>query len=246
MEIFREIHSGLPQEGPGNDESTQRALGLVPNLPAVPKILDVGCGPGRQTLALASRTDGKITAVDTHQPFLEELKKRSRAAGLSDRIFTRNCSMAEMNFAEHSFDLIWSEGAIYIMGFQDGLENWRRFLKPRGCLAATEVAWLVADPPAEILKFWEEAYPAITTIAQNRRIIKDAGYALQGDFTLPESAWWDGYYRPLEKRLAQLRIKHADNQAALDYLESERQEIDLFRKYSEVYGYVFYVMQLRA
>jgi ubiquinone/menaquinone biosynthesis C-methylase UbiE len=76
--IFWEIHSGLPREGPGDNASIRRAFLMAAELPAAPRILDVGCGPGMQTLELAKISGGQITAVDIHQPFLDELQRRAR------------------------------------------------------------------------------------------------------------------------------------------------------------------------
>lgn len=243
MNIFWEIHSNLPQEGPGDDRSTFKALSLIPGLPATPRILDVGCGPGRQTIALAKNTGGHITAVDTHEPFLNETAQRAKTAGLAHLITAKNCSMAEMDFAGESFDLIWAEGSIYIMGFGNGLQSWRHFLKPGGFMAVTEVSWLTDSPPGEVQKFWEKAYPNIKSVEANTSVIHDCGYLLIDSFRLPESAWWDGYYTPLEERLFRLRNKYRDNPDALSYLNQEQEEIDIYRKYSNTYGYVFYVMQ---
>ncbi len=246
MDIFWEIHDGLPQQGPGDDASTGRAFALVPPLPECAAILDVGCGPGRQTVALAVLTGGTVTAVDTHQPFLDELKRRGRAAGVGDRIRTVNRSMSELDFPANTFDLIWSEGAVYLMGFREGLTSWRRFLKPGKCLAVSEITWLTDNPPAEVRDFWAEGYPPMKTVEQNFLVINECGYSLLGHFILPESSWWDGYYRPIEDRLRGLRAKYATDPAALEMINGEQQEIDLFRAYPDSYGYVFYVMRRRT
>jgi ubiquinone/menaquinone biosynthesis C-methylase UbiE len=115
LEFFWEIHSNLPREGPGDDASTRTAFFMLTDLPKAPRILDVGCGPGMQTLELARITDGPITALDTHQPFLDELTKRATKAGVADRITTMRESMFAMSFSAGSFDIIWSEGAIYFI-----------------------------------------------------------------------------------------------------------------------------------
>jgi ubiquinone/menaquinone biosynthesis C-methylase UbiE len=111
-EIFWEIHSNLPRESPGDNASTRRAFFMLTDLPKAPRILDVGCGPGMQTLELARITDGPITALDMHQPFLDELTKRAKKAGVPDRITTMRESMFAMPFSVGSFDVIWSEDAI--------------------------------------------------------------------------------------------------------------------------------------
>ena len=244
MNIFFELHSDLPQEGPGSDESTLRALHAIPNISSRLSILDIGCGPGRQTITLAKHTKGNIIALDNHQPFLDELSRRATVAEVADRIQTVNQSMMEMNFDPGSFDLIWSEGALYIMGFENGLTCCKKFLKPGGFMAVSEIAWLKDSPPEEIKLFFEREYPSIKSIDENKQIITNAGYSLITSFILAESDWWDGYYLPLEKRITMLRKKYADDNDVLDFLDESQLEIDLFRKYSEYYGYVFFVTHL--
>lgn len=106
-EAFWTLHDGLPRQGPGDRDSTLRALALMSELPSAPAILDIGCGPGMQTLDLARAA---ITAVDTHLEFLAELERRAEAAGLAARIVTRRASMTALPFAEASFDAVWCEG----------------------------------------------------------------------------------------------------------------------------------------
>jgi ubiquinone/menaquinone biosynthesis C-methylase UbiE len=244
VNIFFEIHRDLPREGPGDSRSTRKALSLMTGLPPEPEILDIGCGPGMQTIELARATDGRITAIDTHQEFLEQLTERARREGLSGRITAAWASMMSLPFDEKSFDAIWSEGAIYIIGFEEGLRAWQRFLKPGGYMAVTEVSWLRPQPPEEVRSFWESEYPAIRAIDVNLERIRRAGYRDVGHFILPPSSWWDDYYTPLEGRVAALRKKYRGDEEASRQLDEHEREIDMYRKYVDCYSYVFYVMQL--
>ena len=241
--IFFEIHSGLPREGPGDDRSTERAFRLVRRLPKKPEILDIGCGPGAQSLALARLSGGRVTAVDNHGPFLDDLRERASRAGLENRTSTVLASMSDLPFGDSSFDLVWSEGAIYIMGFENGLRSWRRLLKPGGWMAVSEVAWLKENPPEELLDFWQAGYPGIKTIEVDLAVIRDCGYDAHGHFVLPEDSWWESYYRPLEAKVSRLKDRYRGNAEALEQIEQETAEMDLFRKYSAFYGYVFFVMK---
>jgi ubiquinone/menaquinone biosynthesis C-methylase UbiE len=243
MDFFFEIHKDLPREGPGDNASTRKALEMMTSLPQQPEILDVGCGPGVQTLELAHVTGGRVTAVDTHQPFLDRLQAQVDAEAQADQIICMNMSMDDLDFPNRSFDAIWSEGAIYIMGFGKGLADWKRLLKPGGCIAVTEATWLKPDPPKEIADFWNGAYPAMTSVKENLKTIESLGYRLLGHFTLPESCWLEEYYAPMLERIAMLRLKYADDVEKQAMLDEELAEITLYRKYSDWYGYEFYIMQ---
>jgi SAM-dependent methyltransferase len=242
-EIFFEIHSGLPREGPGCFDATQRAFRML-DLPEYPEILDAGCGPGRQTLDLASLSRGRITALDNHWPYLEMVRTRAVEYGVSERIASCLGDMAHMPFAPASFDVIWSEGAIYSIGFQTGLELWKELLKPGGFIAVSEITWLRPDPPAELAHYWEAAYPPMGDAAANAWRVSQAGYELLGHFPLPAGAWWDDYYSHIEAKLPVLRDKYRGRSAQLDVIAMEEAELDLHRRYADYYGYVFYVMRL--
>ncbi len=246
MEIFWELHKDLSREGPGNEASTHKALAMAKSLPTKVRVLDLGCGPGAQTISLAKVLNGDIIALDLHEPFLEQLKTRAQEEGLSSRIHARKADMAALEFEPASFDLIWSEGAIYNMGFKRGLDEWRRYLKPGGYIAVSELCWLRKDPPEELAAYWASDYPAMKDIAANLAIIAGLGYELVGHFTLPQECWRDEYYRPLGKRIAALRVAHSGDEEALSVLDLCQQEIDLYERYSGYFGYEFFVMKFLA
>jgi len=245
IEVFWRLHVGLPKQGPGSDDSTRRALSLIPHLPSEPKILDLGCGPGRQSLVLAQETGGHVTAVDLLPPFLDQVDERAAAAELSDRIETMQASMGDLPIEDESYDLLWSEGAIYNIGFESGLRGWHRLLRPGGSVAVTEATWLGGEPAENIRKFWDTEYPAMQNREANERAVADAGYRLLGSFVLPEREWWDDYYTPIGERIAELRKERSDDDwvAALDAAEDEAAVV---RDCAGTFGYVFYVMQKPA
>ena len=143
------------------------------------------------------------------------------------------------------FDLIWSEGAIFITGFREGLAAWRPLLTPGGGLAVSEVSWLRPDPPDECRQFFAGVHPAMTDVAANLAIVEACGYEVVGHFAQPESAWWEPFYHPLESRLRSLRERHAANAERLAVIEGIQAEIDIYRKYSAYYSNVFYLMLRR-
>ena len=243
-ELFFEIHSSLPREGPGNYESTCRAFNSIKELPDHPRILDIGCGPGAQTIDLSRLSNGTIIAVDFYAQYVKTLQQKIVQNNLSDRINAQIADMFNLQFPDNYFDLIWSEGAIYIIGFEKGLREWQKKLKPGGYIAVSEISWLKENPPAKIRTFWEENYPAIDNIEKNLKLIKKAGLKPVNHFTLAENSWWDDYYNPLQKRIDYLKEKYSNNKQNLEFLNFEQLEIELFRQYSEFYSYVFYICRL--
>ncbi|MDR6223497.1 class I SAM-dependent methyltransferase [Methanococcoides alaskense] len=243
-DIFLEMFDRLPRQGPGKDECTRKAYSMLSDLQESPHILDVGCGSGRQTLVLAEISKGHIDALDLNGLFLDDLNERARENGFSENIRTFIGSMIELPFEKENFDLIWAEGAIYIMGFKEGLSYWKQFLKKSGYIAVTEITWLKSSPSARARSFWDN-YPevAMGTIEEKKAIISDIGLDFIGSFVLPEKAWWDDYYVPLEKRLEEMKIKYEDNPVFAAIAEETYAEIDMYRECSDDYGYVFYIMQ---
>jgi serine/threonine-protein kinase HipA len=237
MGAIFQLYEGLARLGPGSETSTLRALRMLPGPPSRPRILELGCGSGAATLILARETGGHVTAVDMHQPFLDDLERRADAAGLAGQIATRRQSMDALEDPPASYDLIWSEGAIYLLGFERGLRLWR-LLPPGGCVCVTEATWLSDDPPGEARDYWAEAYPAMGTIEQNLGRARSAGYEPLGTFALPRRDWEAEYYRPLEARMEQLR---GDPAFAEIVAETER-EIALYERHGDAYGYVFYLL----
>ena len=240
--MFWRIHNRLPKQGPGSDPSTRRALSLVRTLPERPRILDLGCGPGRQSLLLARETGGDVTAIDLLPPFLEQLQESAREAGLDHRIHTRQASMSELDDEDESFDLVWSEGAIYNIGFSHGLGLWRRLIRPGASVAVSEATWLRNDAPDKIRTYWQQHYPGMRDQSANEVAVERAGYRLTDSFVLPENEWWDDYYTLIESRLDTLRGERNDAswQAAISHFD---EELEIVREGLGFFGYVFYVME---
>lgn len=238
--IFFEVYDHLPRGGPGNTASTLRALSLADALPATPQVLDIGCGPGMQTLDLArSLPRARIWAIDNHEPFVSQLSLKAR--GFQGRIIAQVGDMFNLRFADETFDLIWSEGAIYNLGFENGLKAWNPLLKSGGYVAVTEATWLKTDPPEEAVQYWRDEYPAMATVPDCLGMIDAAGYQLIGYFELPESDWWDYFYTPLMKRVGKLKQKYRSDEDALAILIEMEGEADFVKKYFRSFNYVFYI-----
>jgi ubiquinone/menaquinone biosynthesis C-methylase UbiE len=243
LDRLMELFDGLPRAGPGSDAATAEALARLGRLPAEPRILDVGCGPGRQTLVLAGIPGARVVAVDVHASALARLAAEVQARGLAHRVEVRNADMRALPFPDASFDLVWSEGAAYLMGFPDALKAWRRLVVPGGAMGASELTWLSARPPAEAAAFWAAAYPGMRGLAENVQAAEHAGWHVEGTTVLPSSAWWPEFYEPLLARIEEKRRAHPRDRAWTRLLDEQGEEIDLFRRHGESYGYVFYLLR---
>jgi len=243
MKYFYELFEALPRGGPGDNESTRCAFNTIPKLPKQPLILDIGCGPGVQTIELAKLSNGKIIALDNHQAFLDKLMKKAKDEGLLDHIVPKNISMLDMDFEENTFDVIWSEGALYFMGFQNGLRRCHQLLKRDGYIAVTEIVYSVPNPPTPVIQYFEKEYPDIKIVKDRIELIQNEGFRLISNFTLPESSWLDSYYLPMEEELSRLNKKYQGNEIALGIFEEMKNEINFYNKFSHVYGYEFFIMQ---
>ena len=241
--LFFELFSGLPRQGPGTAASTRRALGLVPGVGPRTRVLDVGCGTGAQTLVLALGSPARIVAVDNHPPFIDVLNREAHRLGVADRLEARVADMRRLGFPDRSFDLIWCEGAIYNVGVEAGLRDWRRLLRCDGHVALTEVCWRKPEPPAECAAFWEREYPAIRDTDALLEAVEACGYRTVGHFPLPASAWWDDYYRPLQDNLTAFRQRHRDARDAQELADQCQNEIDIWHAHSAFYGYEFLVLR---
>jgi SAM-dependent methyltransferase len=241
---FFEIYEAIPRQGPGDRQSTERALRLLPPLTRGQRILDIGCGAGAQTIDLARATEAQIVAVDIHEPFVSRLTAHAAKLGLTDRIAPTVGDMNDLRFPDGSFDVIWCEGAIVIIiGFAKGLSTWRRLLVPGGHMVVSELCWLRDNPPTEVKAFFDAEGADVTNMDARRKATAENGYRIIGDFVLPAVGWWENYYVPLSECLERFRAAHAGDTDALAVAARSQHEIDLYRKHADAFGYVFFVMQ---
>lgn len=244
FELLIDLHRYMQRQGPGGVAETERAIGLTglehrKNL----KMADIGCGTGGQTLTLARSLDGHITAVDLFPELLEELKVRFGNEGLDHRISTLTASMDDLPFGQEEFDLIWSEGAIYLMGFEEGITAWKHHLKPGGILAVSDISWITEKRPEAVEKFWAEECPGIDTIDAKLRVLTNQGYKPLGHFILPEECWIDNYYKPLQEIHDDFLARQGHSREARELVDLDMQEYEMYLQYKEHYSYGFYVVK---
>ncbi len=229
-------------KAPGSDEATAFALTLSElESGRGLKLADIGCGTGASTLVLASALDADITAVDLFPAFLDELQRRAEAVGVADRITCSAASMDDPSFDEGSLDAIWSEGAIYNIGFENGIRQWRRSLKPGGILAVSELTWLTNERPSELTKHWNREYPEVATASEKMRQLEAAGYIPVGYFPLPKECWLDHYYWPLQAGFDGFLERHSGHALAREIIDAEEAEIRLYERHADYVSYGFYI-----
>lgn len=237
---IRLMFSGMDKLAPGDDDYTRRALSLLPTQ-SFGLVVDAGCGSGRQTICLAQALGTKIEALDNYPGFLDEVMQRAETAGVAALIQPHCMDMADIPARFTDIDLLWSEGAAYSIGFGHALRSWFAVIKPGGFLVVSELCWLSDEPPAPAQAFFQAEYPAMTSVTQNITSIESAGYQLLHTFTLPRAAWKNGYYDVLAERAAEL-VKHPDAEVRA-MAQSTLQEIEVFERWGDSYGYVFFLLQ---
>jgi SAM-dependent methyltransferase len=241
-QLLIDLHKNANRQGPGGDTESEKALSLAMIDRAAPlKIADIGCGTGASTLSLAGLSEAQITAVDFLQDFLEVLEYRAENMGLSDKVTTLCRSMDNLPFGDEEYDVIWSEGAIYNIGFEKGVRDWNRFLKTGGMMVVSEITWLTADRPSELQEYWENEYPEVDTASSKIAILEDNGYSPVAYFVLPEHCWLDNYYRPMQDGFEAFLKRNGNSERAQAIVNAEKKEIALYEKYKAHYSYGVYI-----
>jgi len=241
INLICEYYAGVERQGPGSPDVTLKALSFIDKPGADTHILDLGCGSGSQSMVLAQHTPAQITGIDLFPGFIEQYNRRAADQQCSERVKGITGSMFDIPYPPESIDVIWSEGAIYNIGFQRGLQEWHSYLKSGGYVAVTEASWFTAEQPAEIHDFWMQAYPEIDTIPRKVAQLQEAGYVPVAAFILPEECWTDWFYKPQAAAQELFLKKYPGDKTAEALIANERHEEQLYHRYKAYYGYVFYI-----
>lgn len=240
-ELISDYFSNLKRQGPGSPEMTCKALSFINSFTEKSKIVDIGCGTGGQTMVIAQNTKGNITGLDLSPDYINIFNDSAKILNLQNRVKGIVGSMDNLAFQNEEFDLIWSEGAIYNIGFEHGLNEWQKYLKKNGFIAVTDASWFTEERPSEIENYWINHYPEINTISNNVNIMQKSGYIPISVFTLPENCWIDNYYIPQISVQDDFLKKYNGNKTAEEFIEYQRNDAQMYKKYKQYYGYVFYI-----
>ncbi|MDD2962248.1 MAG: class I SAM-dependent methyltransferase [Muribaculaceae bacterium] len=241
--LICEYFSSIKRQGPGSEASTHEAITAIPNINSNFIIADIGCGTGSSAIQLAKETQASVVAIDLFHDFLNKVKLNAELAGVSHKVSTLQADMTQLSLEKESFDLIWSEGAIYNIGFKNGLQEWNSFIRKNGYIAVTDSTWLTDYRPAEIESFWLDAYPEIDTLDNNITKMEQAGYRMIKTAVLPNDCWTKNFYEPQENAQNVFLERHHDDFTANELVKNQRHEAELFAKYNSYYGYVWYIGQ---
>jgi SAM-dependent methyltransferase len=234
------LFGGMEKLGPGTDADTLHVLGQLPRS-RFDLVVDAGCGAGRQTIALARALGTPIDAIDSHQPFLDELQRRAVQHGVAQLIRGHCMDMNDIPKTFSEIDLLWSEGAAYNIGFDNALRVWSTAIRSGGLAVLSELTWLEEKVPDHVGEFYRAAYPDMKRAADNISMARAAGYAVLGTHTLPREAWVDRYYDVLELR-AKALAEHPDG-SVREFARETLKEIEVFETSAGSFGYVFYVLE---
>lgn len=247
LDLIIDLHINSERQGPGSQEETLRALELTGlSKEKDLKVADIGCGSGGQTITLAQHINGQITAVDLLPMFLDELNGKAKAAGVHQKIETLEHSMEKLPFDKEAFDIIWSEGAIYNIGFESGIKKWKDYLKPGGYLSVSEMTWITNKRPKEIEDYWKSEYIEVDTASSKIKLLEENGYTLVGYFYLAQDSWIENYYKPMEFRFSTLLERHNHSELAKKIVKEHKDEIAMYLKFKEYYSYGFYIARKNA
>ena len=236
-----ELHRGLERQGPGDADISNYIISQLPELPANPRIADMGCGAGAGTLILANKFKSKVRAVDFSREFLDELEDRAKKLGLEHLVETIECDMGNLDWMPGTIDLLWSEGAAYNISFEGALKAWRPLMASNGIVVISEMNYFTSEVPEAVKKLMQNVYPAIKTELENADIINSSRFEVSGIHRLPSKAWWDNYYGPLKDNIES--FKASKDSIIQSVIDETNEEMRHFEKYDKYYGYSFYIMR---
>ena len=236
-----ELHRGLERQGPGDTEFSDYIISQIPELPAKPRIADIGCGAGVGTLFLADKFRSKVRAVDFSREFLEELINRAKQRGLEHLVETIECDMGSLDWKPETIDLLWSEGAAYNITFEGALKAWRPLMAVNGIAIISELNYFTNEVPESVRVYWQNAYPNIGTESENSSHANSSGFKVLEIHRLPSKAWWDNYYGPLRENMN--FFKHSEDSIMQSVIKETEEEMKLFEEHEKHYGYSFYIMK---
>lgn len=233
MKDFFRVFERMQRQGPGSKQTSLKVVDLIKEQIELKNILDIGCGKGQSSFILAQNTDATVTALDNHQPFLDHILLEATRLGLKERLVTSNQSMVDLDLPRPGFDLIWSEGSAYFMGFEKALKDWASLLRKDGLMFISECVWLTDAPSSKCVDYFNIEYPVMEHKDKREAQAKALGYKILSSFTLPHSDWID-FYDDMEQQIQMVTKGSKSSKAFADMIS----EIEMARECLGDFGYL--------
>jgi SAM-dependent methyltransferase len=154
-------------------------------LAAESRLLEMGCGPGLTSVALASR-GYLVHATDIAPTMIDRTLRRAAAAGLGNRVWARQGDIQALAFPDRMFDLVLAVGVIpWVFSPQRALAEMFRVLRPGGFLiVTTDNLWALHHVLDPVLN------PLATPLkCMARRMAARFGYRRQVPLNRLDSNW---------------------------------------------------------
>ena len=131
---------------PGGPEEVARVLDGLDL--AGRTVLDIGCGAGGITAALARDYGaGRVVGIDVEGPVCETARRQAEKSGVADRVEIRLVEPGPFPFPAESFDLVFSKDSIIHIADKVFLAGEAfRVLRPGGWFVASD--WLISHDDA--------------------------------------------------------------------------------------------------
>jgi len=108
------------------------------------KVLDVGCGPGTDTIPLAKMvgSSGEVRGVDFDKEMIAEAQKSAKESGVSDWVDHKKADAAQLPFATNRFDANGSERLFqHLINPEEVLAEMARVTKQKGWVVVLDTDW---------------------------------------------------------------------------------------------------------
>ena len=189
--------------GEGNVDKMVRGLDLGGK-----RVLDIGCGIGGPAFALARKYGAHVTGIDLEPQLVARATRRAAELGLSGQTEFRTVTLGPLPFADRSFDLVFTSGALTQTGDKAGIAaECLRVLEPGGFLTCYD--WLKSEAPiSDDMRYFfkmEGLTYNLITLAELGRHLEAAGFA---DVVLEDASDW--YRRESRREYEKMRRQRAE------------------------------------